>query len=77
MSFSYNPLKHVEIVDDPPNEMYSETQDPNTYAIYCHGCGNSQMRVSKLAPIAEVFERIKEHVRISHTSKHFDGWSVY
>jgi hypothetical protein len=78
MSFSYNPLRHVDIVDAPPIPNYSETQDSNTYAVHCHGCGSSRIRVSKFAPTAEAFERIKEHVRTSHnrTEKDFVNWSV-
>lgn len=79
MSFSYNPLKHVDIVDDPPTPAYSTTQNPDTYSIYCHGCGSSRNRILKTAPIELVFKIIEQHVAHSHkrTADDFADWSVY
>jgi hypothetical protein len=79
MSFDYNPLKHIELVDDPPSPGYSTTQNPETYAVYCHGCGSSKNRISKTAPLELAFEIMRRHVQSSHarTAEDFADWSVY
>jgi hypothetical protein len=85
MSFSYNPLKHVEIVDDPPHEGYSNStfapyvDIADTYAIYCHGCGNSKYRIRKDAPISQAFEIVALHIEQSHPDKKqwMETWSTY
>lgn len=79
MSFNYNPLKHIEIVDDPPSEGYSTSMDPDTYALYCHSCGNSAHRVSKKLTIEQAFLAVQDHIYRSHASRveHFKNWSVY
>jgi hypothetical protein len=79
MSFSYNPLKHIAIVDDPPTPGYDTDLNPDTYVIYCHGCGNSRNRLPKDAPLTAAFDIMREHVRKSHarTAEDFADWSVY
>jgi hypothetical protein len=79
VSFDYNPFKHVEIVDDPPTADYSTTQNPDTFAIYCHGCGSAKNRVPKTAPIEVAFKIIANHLRHSHAMQEDEvaDWSVF
>lgn len=79
MSFEYNPLKHIELVDDPPKEGYSNSMNPDTFAIYCHSCGSAQHRVSNWDTIGTAFAIMREHVKDSHsrTKEDFTGWSIY
>lgn len=70
MSFSYNPFKHLDIVDDG-----------NTYTlvVYCSGCGSERNRIQRTDTVERAFEIMALHLRDSHdyTPEQLKGWSVY
>jgi hypothetical protein len=69
VSFSYNPLRHFDVVK----------VDPGWYQAVCHGCGVAVGSKSDAsAPIALFEQAIVRHVKISHdrTEQDFEGWST-
>ena len=77
MSFSYNPLKHIELI---------ETDDGKGCFLYCHGCGWGGERRGVVYSfddegfsISTPFQDMKNHVKNSHdrTAKDFETWSKY
>lgn len=68
MSFSYNPLRHYDVIKD----------DVGWYQALCTGCGGRiGPKVDGAASIALFEQAMVRHVESSHgrTAKDFEDWS--
>lgn len=70
MSFSYNPYRHIEVV---------ESEDKDMWRGYCHGCGKLLHLRSLETPLSQFVQDVQEHVHISHvrTPEDFEDWSKF
>jgi hypothetical protein len=67
VSFSYNPLRHFDVVKD----------DVGWYQAVCHGCGGEVGSKFDATTAISVFEQaMVQHIRSSHgrTEDDFEGW---
>lgn len=69
MSFSYNPLVHIEVVED----------DVELWSVYCHGCGAVLKGHGPDEPLATFVANMAAHVHSSHgrDAVDFQTWSKF
>lgn len=76
MSFSYNPYKHIELIQ--------RDHDDGRWFWHCHSCGADSDREDRpyfliSFDLGELVASFRSHIRNSHnrTEQDFEGWGKY